>query len=147
MQAPVWCPFAMSKEKVTGGAGPVNLDTAQQTNRVLPRFVDENIHYRIIKFLYGAKNQQWNMRAYQPYVPVVYGVWHAYKFVVTHTFRVFWPILTYLREGLLRSGSINTIIPKADSYGKNYCCADACHTQDTTPISSQGTGCNFNRWS
>ena len=45
------------------------------------------------------------MCAYLRYVPVVYGVWHAYKFVVTHTFRVFWPILTYLRKGLLRPGS------------------------------------------
>ena len=45
------------------------------------------------------------MCAYLRYVPVVYGVWHAYKFVVTHTFRVFWPVLTYLRKGLPRPGS------------------------------------------
>ena len=99
MQAPVWRLFALSKEKVTGGVGLLNLlhfakDTAKQTNRVLPLLVDENIHYRILKLLYGAKNQRWNMRAYLRYVPVVYGVWRAYKFVVTHTFRVFWPILT-----------------------------------------------------
>ena len=55
--------------------------------------------------LYGAKNQRWNMRAYLRYVPVVYGVWHAYKFVVTHTFQVFWPNVTYLRKDLLRPGS------------------------------------------
>ena len=94
VQAPVWPPFALSKEKVTCGVGLLNLlqfakDTAQQTNRVLPLLVDENIHYRILKLLYGAKNQRWNMRAYLRYVPLVYGVWHAYKFVVTHTFRVF----------------------------------------------------------
>ena len=45
------------------------------------------------------------MRAYLRYVPVVYGVWHAYKYVVTHIFRVFWPILTYPRKGLRRPGS------------------------------------------
>ena len=117
MQAPVWRPFALSKEKVTAGVGLLNLlqfaeDTAQQTNRVLPLLVDENIHYRILKFLYGAKNQQWNMRAYLRYVPVVLSVWHAYKFVVTHTFRVFWPILNYLRKGLLRSGSTILSYPK-----------------------------------
>ena len=110
VQAPVWRPFALSKETVTGGVGLLNLlhfakDTAQQTNRVLPLLVEENIHYRILKLLYGAKNQRWNMRAYLRYVPVVYGVWHAYTFVVTHTFRVFWPILTYLRKRLLRPGS------------------------------------------
>ena len=90
----MWRPFALSKEKVTGGVGLLNLlhfakDVAQQTNRVLPLLVDENIHYRVLKLLYGSKNQRWNMRAYLRYVPVVYGVWHAYKFVVTHTFRVF----------------------------------------------------------
>ena len=117
MQAPEWRPFALSKEKVTGGVGLLNLlhfakDVAQQTNRVLPLLVEENIHYRILKLLYGAKNQRWNMRAYLRYVPVVYGVWHAYKFIVTQTFRVFWPILTYLRKGLLRPGSTILSYPK-----------------------------------
>ena len=117
VQAPVWRPFALSKEKVTGRVGLLNLlhfakDVAQQTNRVLPLLVDENIHYRILKLLYGARNQRWNMHAYLRYVPVVYGVWHAYKFVVTHTFRVFWPILTYLRKGLLRPGSTILSYPK-----------------------------------
>ena len=68
MQALVWRPLAPSKEKVTGGVGLSNLlhfakDTPQQTNRLLPLLVDENIYYRILKFLYGAKNQRWNMRA------------------------------------------------------------------------------------
>ena len=117
VQTPVWRPFALSKEKVTGGVGLLNLlhfakDAIQQTNRVLPLLGDENIHYRILKLLYGAKNQRWNMRAYLRYVPVVDGVWHAYKFVVTHTFRVFWPILTYLREGVLRPGSTILSYPK-----------------------------------
>ena len=52
--------------------------------------------------LYGAKDKQWNVRAYLCHVPVVYDVWHAYKLFVSHTYRVFWPILTYLRKGLLR---------------------------------------------
>ena len=117
MQAPVWRPLALSKETVTVGVGLLNLlhvakDTAQQTNRLLPLLVDENIHYRILKFLYGAKNQRWNMCAYLRYVPVVYGVWHAYKFVVTHTFWVFWPIPTYLRKGLLGPHSTILSYPK-----------------------------------
>ena len=117
MQAPVWRPLALSKEKVTGSVGQLNLlhfakDTAQQTNRVLPLLVVGNIHYRMLKFLYSAKNQRWNMRAYLRYVPVGYGVWHALKFVVTHTFRFLWPILTYLRKDLLRPGSTILSYPK-----------------------------------
>ena len=79
VQAPVWRSFALSKEKVTCGVGHLNLlqfakDTAQHTNRVLPLLVDEKVHYKILKLLYGAKNQRWNMRAYLRYVLVVYGV-------------------------------------------------------------------------
>ena len=49
VQAPVWRPLALSKEKLTGGVGLLNLlhfanDTAQQTNRVLSPLVDEKIH-------------------------------------------------------------------------------------------------------
>ena len=40
----------------------------------------------------------------------MYGVWHAYKFVVRHNFRVFWPILIYLRKGLPRPGSYPKLI-------------------------------------
>ena len=66
--------------------------------------VDENIHYRILKFLYGVKNKRWSMRADLRYVTVVYGAWHAYMFVVAHSFQVFWPIQTYLLKSLLRPG-------------------------------------------
>ena len=52
------------------------------------------------------------MRAYLRYVPVVYGVWHGYKFVVTQIFPGLWPILTYLRKGLLRPGSTILSYPK-----------------------------------
>ena len=116
VQAPLR-PFALLGEKVTGGVGLFNLlqfakDISQQTNRVLPLLVHENIHYGILNSLYGAKNQRWNMPAYLRYVPVVYGVWHAYKFAVTHTFWGFCPILTYLRRGLLRLGSTILSYPK-----------------------------------
>ena len=123
VQAPVWRPFALSKEEVTGGVGLLNLlqfarDTAQQTNRVLPQLADQTIHYRILTFLYGAKTQQRNICGYLHYVPVVYGVWHVYKYVVTHTFRVFWPILIYLRKGLLPPGSTILSYPKLIVMGK-----------------------------
>ena len=76
MQAPMWHPFAVSKEKVTRGVGLLHLlqftnDTGQQSNSALPLLVDENTYYRILKRLYGANNQQWTMRAYLLYVPVV----------------------------------------------------------------------------
>ena len=85
---------------------------AEEKNRVLQLLVDGNIHYRILKLLYGAKTQRWNMHANLRYVPVVSCVWHAYRFVVTHTFQVFWPILTFLQKGLLRPGTTILSYPK-----------------------------------
>ena len=41
-----------------------------------------------------------------------FGVWHAYTFVVTQTFRMFWPIETYLQKGLLQPCSIILFHPK-----------------------------------
>ena len=110
MPAPVWRLFGLSKEMITCGVSRLNLlqfakVTAQQTNGVLPLLVDKNIHQKIPKIKYGAKNQRWNMCVYLRYVPVVYGVWHAYRFVDTKTFPVFWPVLTHLRKSLLRPGS------------------------------------------
>ena len=86
MQAPVWRLLALSKENVTCCVGLLNLlqfakDTPQKTNMVSPLLVDKSIHYRILKVFDAAKNQRWNMRSYLRYVPVVYGVWHTYKFV------------------------------------------------------------------
>ena len=44
--------------------------------------------------------------------PILYGFWHAYKFGVTQTFRSFWPIVTFFRKGLLRSGDTVPCFPK-----------------------------------
>ena len=60
VQAPVWRPFALSKERVTGYFGLLDLmqcakDPAQQTNRVLPLMVDKKVHYRVRKLFYGAE--------------------------------------------------------------------------------------------
>ena len=80
--------------------------------KVLPLLVDENIHYRILKLLHGAKTERWIMSAYMRHVPIVYGVWHAYRIDVTQTFRVFSPIRTNVRRGLLRPGSTILSYPK-----------------------------------
>ena len=122
MQAPVWRPFALSTEKVTCGLCLLNLlhlatDAARQTNRVLALLVEKNIHYRILQLLYWAKNLLWNMPAYLGYVPVVYGV-RAYKFLVTHTFRVFSAYSNLPTERPATPWFSHSIILKADSYGK-----------------------------
>ena len=79
-------------------------DLAQHTRPVVPVLCDENIHYRICKMNYGEKTTGWNVRLFLRSHPILYGFWYAYKLCVTQTFRSFWPIVTFFRIGLLRSG-------------------------------------------
>ena len=78
----------------------------------MPVLCDENIHYRICKMMYGEKTTGWNVRLFLRSHPTLYGFWHAYKFCVTQTFCSFWPIVTFFRKGLLRSGDTVPCFPK-----------------------------------
>ena len=106
---PHWRPLFLSKEKVSGNVSLLNLfqftrDLAQHTRPVVPVLCAENIHYRICKMMYGEKTTGWNVRLFLRSQPILYGFWHAYRFCVPQTFRSFWPIVTFFRKGLLRSG-------------------------------------------
>ena len=124
VQAQVWHLFALSKEMVTGGVSLFNLlhsakDTAQRTDRGVLPLVDANMHYRILKLWYVAKNQRFNMRAYLRHVAIVYLVWHAYRCLVTQPFRVFRLVPTYIQKGLLRPGSTILSYPKLIVMGES----------------------------
>ena len=58
------------------------------------------------------KTTGWNVRFFLRSHPILYGFWHAYKFCVTQTFRLFWLIVTSFRKGLLRSGDTVPCFPK-----------------------------------
>ena len=114
---PQWRPLCLSKEEVSGNVSLLNVlqftrDLAQHTRPVVPVLCDENIHYRICKMMYGEKTTGWNVRLFLRSHPILYGSWHAYKFFVTQTFRSFWPIVTFFRKGLLRSGDTVPWFPK-----------------------------------
>ena len=114
---PQWRPLCLSKEKVSGNVSLLNplqsiRNLAQHTRPVVPVLCDENIHYRICKMMYGEKTTGWNVRLSLRSHPILYGFWHAYKFCVTQTFRSFWPIVTFFRKGLLRSGDTVPCFPK-----------------------------------
>ena len=114
---PHWRPLCLSKEKVSGNVSLLNLlqftrDLAQHTGPVVPVLCDENIHYRICKMTYGEKTTGWNVRPFLRSHPILYGFWHGYKFCVTQIFRSFWPIVTFFRKGLLRSGNTVPCFPK-----------------------------------
>ena len=114
---PHWRPLCLCKEKVSGNVSLLNLlqftkNLAQHTRPVVPVLCDENIHYRICKMINGEKTTGRNVRLFLRSHPILYGFWHAYKFCVTQRFRSFWPIVTFFRKGLLRSGDTVPCFPK-----------------------------------
>ena len=114
---PHWRPLCLRKEKVSGSVSLLNLlqftrDLAQHPRPVVPVLCDENIHYRIYKMMYGEKTTGRNVQLFLRSHPILYGFWHAYEFCVTQKFCSFWPIMTFFRKGLLRSGDTVPCFPK-----------------------------------
>ena len=79
---------------------------------VVPLLIDENVHYHLLKLLYGNKCGLWQVLRSLARVPLVYGVWHAYTFCVTQTDRAFFPLLTYLRNGTFKPKAKLPAYPK-----------------------------------
>ena len=109
--------LCLSREKVSSNVSLLNLlqftrALAEHSRPVVPVLCNENIHYRICKMMYGEKTTGWNVRSFLRSHPISYGFRHAYKFCVTQTFRTFWLIVTFFREGLLRNGATVPYFPK-----------------------------------
>ena len=66
-----------------------------------PLLVDVDVWYRIMIMVYGVRHQHWDVRTWLRDVPPLFGVWHAYKHVVTVVYRTFHTHLTFLRFGTL----------------------------------------------
>ena len=70
----------------------------------MPLLVDENIAYRVQKLCYAQPLQTWAVREYLRDLPVLYGVWHPYKYVVEVVYRKFLPLFVYLLKGTVNVG-------------------------------------------
>ena len=69
------------------------METMEKTkDKLLPVLVDENLHYRMARFMYSANYAKWNGRLWLDRVPLLFGVWHPYKQLVHTVFKVFFPI-------------------------------------------------------
>lgn len=76
----------------------------KHTRMSLPLLVDINIHYRVMKFLYGESCQAYDFRLWLCNIPVLYGVWHPYKYCVLQVYRFFYPIFAVLEHGDIEAG-------------------------------------------
>ena len=84
---------------------PMLLDISQHTAHPVPVLSDENIHYRVAKWMYSRTMVPHAVREKLNPLVFVYGVWHAYKFACLHIHRVFFSQFVYLDQGVLQNGA------------------------------------------
>ena len=63
------------------------------TRHVMPLPMDENIFYRLAKFMYSRTYNPFKSLEHYATLPMLYGCWHPYKYVCTMIHRKFFPIL------------------------------------------------------
>ena len=66
------------------------------TRHDLPLCVDMQIHYELLKYLYGESCTSWNFHLQWSSLPLIYGVWHPYKHMITMLYRNFMPIMCFI---------------------------------------------------
>ena len=59
------------------------VEVQRLSNKVLPILGDENIHYRLCNMMCSKSYAQYNLALCLNRCPVLYGVWHPYKYAVT----------------------------------------------------------------
>ena len=96
-----WQGYGLSEHCVGKSADLVRLlevvcGIQQHTRLLMPLLVDENIHYRIARLLYGPALVRYNLNEYLREVPVLYGVWHAYKHTLSVLYRAYFPVFALL---------------------------------------------------
>ena len=70
-----------------------------RTRHCVPLLVDMKIHFALLKLCYGAAYVPWNVPQLLLGFPLVYGVWHSYKYCVESIYRAFLPFIKFLEQG------------------------------------------------
>ena len=65
----------------------------QATRHDLSPCVDMKIHYELLKYVYGQSYNSCNFQLHWSSLPLIYGVWHPYKHMITMLYRTFMPII------------------------------------------------------
>jgi hypothetical protein len=81
MRSLQWTPYLLTEESVSSQKDLLSiildLDVLQkQTRRALPLLVDMDIHYRLMKLIYGTSTAAFDMGKKMSLIPVMYGVCH-----------------------------------------------------------------------
>ena len=88
------------------------VDFSCRTSVPMPLCVDENLHYRLLKFAFGMRTTNYNFHSLLRTCPPLYRVWHAYKYTLTQVHHTHSSILTHLSRGTLTEGTqVPTALP------------------------------------
>ena len=61
--------------------------------------IDVKIFYSVAKTLYSSTYDVYKLHNVLRYCPMVYGVWHAYKYCCAAVYRKFFSLCTFLSSG------------------------------------------------
>ena len=78
-----------------------------KTRRTVPFLIDMKIFYALLKMSFGASYAPWHVDQFLLGHPLLYGVWHPYKYSVEVTYTAFAPIIKFLEQGWdLKAGAV-----------------------------------------
>ena len=78
-----------------------------KTRRTGLFLIDMKIFYALLKMLFGASYAPWRVDQFLSGHPLLYGVWHPYKYSVEITYKAFAPIIKFLEQGWdLKAGAV-----------------------------------------
>ena len=78
-----------------------------KTRRTVPFLIDMKIFYALLKMWFGASYATWHVDRFLMRHPLLYGVWHPYKYSVEITYKAFAPIIKFLEQGWdLKAGAV-----------------------------------------
>ena len=99
-----WRPFLLSHLKCGSHVELVEfvggLECLQvKTRRTVPFLIDMKIFYALLKMSFGASYAPLHVDQFLLGHPLLYGVWHPYKYSVEITYKAFAPIINFVEQG------------------------------------------------
>lgn len=96
-----WRPFMMCESRTGTKIELLDLLTMlnqvqQHSSNTMPLLIDSNIYYQLMKLAHCKYLERYDFGHWIQNIPLIYGVWHAYKSVCLLFFRRFLPILAFV---------------------------------------------------
>ena len=110
--SPNWRPFLLSHLKCGSHVELFVFFTGLEclhvkTRRTVPFLIDMKMFYALLKISFGASYAPWHVDQFLLGRPLLYGVWHPYKYLVEITYKACAPIIKFLEQGwYLKAGAL-----------------------------------------